>query len=146
MKYTIKNVIENDYVWIITKVMQGYNGKIRIDAKTRFHIADESNFFSEWCTKKICRQYIYEQMGKTNSNYKLLKLESELLPAIKEKADFLFPEGKSLFGDDVDIKKENDMNDDDFIKRHIEIQKHSSFITGALFVCHLLNNYNEGIK
>lgn len=52
MKYTIKNVIENDYVWIITKVMQGYNGKIRIDAKTRFHIADESNFFSEWCTKK----------------------------------------------------------------------------------------------
>lgn len=96
--------------------------------------------------KKICRQNIYEQMGKTNSNYKLLKLESELLPAIKEKADFLFPEGKSLFGDDVDIKKENDMNDDDFIKRHIEIQKHSSFITGALFVCHLLNNYNEGIK
>ena len=85
-------------------------------------------------------------MGKTNSNYKLLKLESELLPAIKRKADFLFPKGKSLFGDDVDIKKENDMNDDDFIKRHIEIQKHSSFITGALFVCHLLNNYNEGIK
>ena len=47
MKYTIKNVIENDYVWIITKVMQGYDGKIRIDAKTMLHIADESNFFSE---------------------------------------------------------------------------------------------------
>ena len=58
MKYTIKDVIENDYVWIITKVMQGYNGKIRIDAKTRFHISDESNFFSEWCTKNMPTIYI----------------------------------------------------------------------------------------
>lgn len=34
--------------WIITKVMQGYNGLVRIDAKRRFHKADDSNFFSKW--------------------------------------------------------------------------------------------------
>lgn len=64
MKHTIKDVIEKDYAWIITKVMQGYDGKIRIDAKTRFHIADKSNFFSEWRTKKYADNIYMNKWGK----------------------------------------------------------------------------------
>ena len=50
-KVTIKEVLTSRDTWIITKVMQGYNGSIRIDARRRFTAADGVNFFSEW-TKK----------------------------------------------------------------------------------------------
>lgn len=50
-KVTIKEVVTSDN-WIIKKVLQGRDGLIRIDATTRYHIADGQNFFSEWCTKK----------------------------------------------------------------------------------------------
>lgn len=51
-KVSAKEVLtSNGNKWIITKVLQGYNGKIRIDAKTRFYIPDEANFFSKWVSK-----------------------------------------------------------------------------------------------
>lgn len=50
-KTTLKDVITSGE-WIITKVHQGYNGRVRIDAKRRHHKADEPDFFSEWGTLK----------------------------------------------------------------------------------------------
>jgi len=48
---------------IITKVMTGLNGKVRIDAKTRFHQADMDNFFSEWCTEKYADKLSKDRNG-----------------------------------------------------------------------------------
>jgi hypothetical protein len=48
---SIKQVFESDNV-ILTKVLQGRNGIVRIDAKTRFRVPDMDNNFSEWCTEK----------------------------------------------------------------------------------------------
>ena len=48
-KPTLKEVVTSDN-WLIYKVKQGYKGRVRIDAYTRFHRADESDFFSEWGT------------------------------------------------------------------------------------------------
>jgi hypothetical protein len=59
-KVSTKEVLQSDG-WIITKVMQGYNGKVRIDAKRRFHKDDSQNLFCEWVTLKYanrCRREI----------------------------------------------------------------------------------------
>lgn len=46
---SIKEVVtDRGYSWIITKVKQGYDGMVRIDAKMRFREPDISPFFSEW--------------------------------------------------------------------------------------------------
>lgn len=37
--------------WVIKKVIQGYNGKIRINAETRFYNRGQENFFCEWFSK-----------------------------------------------------------------------------------------------
>lgn len=50
--------------WIITKVMQGYGGRIRIDAEARFHRADENNYFSEWYSLKYANRISREIRGK----------------------------------------------------------------------------------
>lgn len=58
-KISAKEVLTSNGGWIITKVMAGYNGKVRIDAKRRFHKADEQNYFSEWVSLSYanrCRQ------------------------------------------------------------------------------------------
>lgn len=56
-KISIKEVLENSYsTWIITKVKQGYGGKVRIDARRRYHEADGVNFFSEWCSLKYANK------------------------------------------------------------------------------------------
>ena len=52
MKATIKEVVTNPDVWVITKVSQGYNGMIRIDAKRRFLKADVPTFFCNWAKRK----------------------------------------------------------------------------------------------
>jgi hypothetical protein len=50
-KVSAKEVLTSNGKWIITNVLQGYNGQIRINAKTRFHVPDEENFFSKWVSK-----------------------------------------------------------------------------------------------
>ena len=62
-KVSAKTVIESSN-WIITKIHQGYHGKVRIDAKTRFHVADGVNFFSEWVSKKYADRLTREHYGK----------------------------------------------------------------------------------
>lgn len=59
-KVSAKEVLQTDN-WIITKIIGGYKGKIRIDAKTRNWIADGQNFFSDWVTLKYanrCRREV----------------------------------------------------------------------------------------
>lgn len=52
MKPTIKEVVTSPNVWLITKVSQGYNGMIRVDAKRRFPKADVATFFCNWAKRK----------------------------------------------------------------------------------------------
>jgi hypothetical protein len=63
MKTTIKTIFESDN-WIITNISQGCGGKVRIDAKTRFYKADQSNQFSEWCSEKYANRISIENYGK----------------------------------------------------------------------------------
>lgn len=66
---SVKQAFESDNV-IITKVLQGLNGMVRIDAKTRFHQADKDNFFSEWVTEKYANKLSIERFGKKVSELK----------------------------------------------------------------------------
>ncbi len=67
-KITIKEVFENDN-WIITKILQGSNKTVRIDAKTRFHKPDKQNFFSEWASTKYAYKLALENYGKKTSDF-----------------------------------------------------------------------------
>ncbi len=60
---TIKEVINSDN-WIIKKVKQGYNGKVRIDAQGRFPRANQINFFSGWCNFDYANRIYKERYGK----------------------------------------------------------------------------------
>ena len=44
---TLKEVILSDN-WQITNAKQGFCGRCRIDAKTRHHVPDGTNYYSEW--------------------------------------------------------------------------------------------------
>ena len=66
MKANLKEVVNSDN-WIITKIIQGRHGKIRVDAKTRFHIADGVNFYSEWITKDYADRLLREKCGKKSN-------------------------------------------------------------------------------
>ena len=58
-----KQVFESSNV-IITKVMRGINGVVRIDAKTRNWQADKDNFYSEWITLEYANKLCNENYGK----------------------------------------------------------------------------------
>lgn len=56
----VKKVITNSN-WIITKVIQGRDGVVRIDAKKRFHETDKSDFFSKWVSYRYANK-IYKNL------------------------------------------------------------------------------------
>ena len=61
-KVSAKEVLtSNGNKWIITNMLQGYNGQIRINAKTRFHVPDEENFFSKWVSKAYANRIRREE-------------------------------------------------------------------------------------
>lgn len=60
---SIKQCFESDNV-IITNILQGNNGVVRIDAKTRFRITGKDNFFSEWVSYKYADKLARENYGK----------------------------------------------------------------------------------
>lgn len=60
---SVKQAIESDNV-IVTKVWQGLNGMVRIDAKTRHYVADVNNFLSEWVSYKYAERLYKEKTGK----------------------------------------------------------------------------------
>ncbi len=68
MKNSIKKVFESDN-WTITKLSQGNGGQLRVDAKRRFPVADQSSFFSEWCTRKYAEALSSENYGKRISDF-----------------------------------------------------------------------------
>jgi hypothetical protein len=59
---TIKHIFEDDD-WQITKILNG-GWKVRVDARTRHHIADGVNFVSEWCTKNYADKLAQDNYGK----------------------------------------------------------------------------------
>jgi hypothetical protein len=67
---SVKQAFENDDV-IITKIIQGNRNNVRIDAKTRFHIADKENFFSEWVSLKYANRLALENYGKKVHQFKV---------------------------------------------------------------------------
>ncbi|SDE80912.1 hypothetical protein [Riemerella columbipharyngis] len=58
-----KQAFEDSNV-VITKVLQGYDRRVRIDAKTRSHQADMDNFFSEWVSERYANKLSIEIFGK----------------------------------------------------------------------------------
>lgn len=64
---SVKQVFESDNV-IITKILQGNNNQVRIDAKTRYHVADKDNFFSKWVSFKHANKLSIDNYGKKLSD------------------------------------------------------------------------------
>ena len=60
---SVKQVFESDNV-IITSVLQGKRNRVRIDARTRFHVPDLNNFFSEWVSLLYANRLSMERYGK----------------------------------------------------------------------------------
>lgn len=52
MKLSVKHIVENPKTWIITQIIQGYRGMIRVDARTRYYQSDSINWFSGWVSEK----------------------------------------------------------------------------------------------
>lgn len=65
-KLTVKFAFES---MIITKIMQGYKGMVRVDAKRRYGVADEEMFLSKWVTRKYADTLAQENYGKNCSNF-----------------------------------------------------------------------------
>jgi len=63
MKTTIKEIFTSNN-WIITGILQGYSGMVRIDAQRRYPVADKPTFFSNWCTEKYANRLAVENYGK----------------------------------------------------------------------------------
>lgn len=67
-KITLKEVMQGG--WIIEKVMQGYNGKVRISARRRFLRSDENNRYQEWVTlsyaNRLRKEYGFSPLEITN--------------------------------------------------------------------------------
>jgi len=72
MKTTVKEVFESDN-WIITSILQGFDGAVRINARRRNHIADKPHFFSEWCTEKYANSLAVENYGKKVNEFSTYK-------------------------------------------------------------------------
>jgi hypothetical protein len=60
---SVKEAFESDNV-IITRISQGLRNNVRIDAKTRFHVADSDNLFSEWVSINYANRLAKEKYGK----------------------------------------------------------------------------------
>lgn len=69
MKPSLKKIFESDN-WIITKIHNGLNS-YRVDAKRRFHVPDESDFFSKWASidyiNRLAMKYYGKKANKFNS-------------------------------------------------------------------------------
>lgn len=72
MENSIKNFFENDNI-IITKILQGNSGLVRIDAKRRFPMADKPNFFYKWCSKNYAQKLALENYGKKLTDFSVYK-------------------------------------------------------------------------
>lgn len=67
-----KEVFSSDN-WIITKIIFG-EGIVRIDARKRFHEADEPDFFSKWVSNNYADSLARYYYGKTCSQFNCAQL------------------------------------------------------------------------
>jgi hypothetical protein len=58
-----KQAFESNNV-IITNIMQGRNGLVRIDARTRFNESGKDNLFSEWVSLSYANKLSMDRYGK----------------------------------------------------------------------------------
>ena len=56
---------------IIIKILQGYNGVVLVDAKSRNWKPDMENFFSKWCTEKYADRLAMENYGKKVRDFRV---------------------------------------------------------------------------
>ena len=59
---SVKQAIESDSV-IVTNVLNGKN-QVRIDARSRFHVADANNLFSKWVSFDYANRLYKEKTGR----------------------------------------------------------------------------------
>jgi len=69
MENTIKNFFEDDNL-IITKISQGYNGKVRVDVRRRYPKPDQPNRMSKWCKEIYANKLAIENYGKKVSEFR----------------------------------------------------------------------------
>lgn len=62
-KTTLKEVFQNSN-WIITKLYSVGSKSVRVDAKRRYPIEDESSFFSEWGSRDYLNKLSRDNYGK----------------------------------------------------------------------------------
>jgi hypothetical protein len=62
MKVSAKEMFKQG--WIITKIMRGLNGVVRIDARRRNLRPDSINYESKWVTKKYANKLALENYNK----------------------------------------------------------------------------------
>lgn len=67
-----KQAFESDNV-IITAIHQGNRNNVRIDAKTRYHIADKDNFFSEWVSLSYANKLALSNYGKKVNEFSVYR-------------------------------------------------------------------------
>lgn len=65
---SVKEAFSSDSV-IITKIMQGRGGFVRIDARTRYHVSGMNNFFSKWVSEEYANRLAIENYGKKISEF-----------------------------------------------------------------------------
>ena len=67
---SVKQVFEDrGHSIIITNIMQGTSKSVRIDARTRHHVADADNSFSEWVSEKYANRLAIDNYGKKLSEF-----------------------------------------------------------------------------
>lgn len=65
---SIKQAFESGNI-IITSISQGLSKNVRIDAKTRYHVAGQDDAFSEWCSLKYANQLARDNYGKNVNEF-----------------------------------------------------------------------------
>jgi predicted DNA-binding protein with PD1-like motif len=69
---SLKQVFQDQNI-ILIKVIQGIGKKVRIDARTRFHVPDKYNFYSEWHTISVVNKFCKDRYGKTVDKLNVFK-------------------------------------------------------------------------
>ena len=65
--------------------------------------------------------------------------KEEFMQKLNTMADSIFPLGKSVTTDTINCIKEQGIESSEYRNSLTEMQKHTAFITGALFAYHLLD-------
>lgn len=62
----LKKIVESGN-WVITNILNGGN-IVRIDAETRYRVADGQNRFSKWVSRKYADTLLADRYGEKSSD------------------------------------------------------------------------------